>query len=156
VRDLLISAPIAPHAKGRPRTAIRGGSATVYTPKATKQWETALLLHAIRQIGRPGITEPVRVDCLFVLARPKRIRKSERQGLLWAPVRPDVDNLRKAVLDALSPLWTDDALVVCGDSLKCYAEAGEAPRVVIRIRAAGEHERAEVRAVELGLLEGCE
>jgi len=103
----------------------------MYTPKRTKQWETKAGIFA-----RAAITEklegPVRVDILAVLPRPKKYhRKKDHKGFLWATVRPDMDNIRKIVLDAMKDCWTDDSQVVAGATLKVYAEVGGEPRVEV-------------------------
>ena len=129
--DRTICVPMAPHAKQRARTT----KTHTYTPDATKDWEQAFAWHAKAILGNTYIDEPVRVDIVFALKRPQKIPKSAPRGLTWAPVRPDRDNLEKAVLDALKGHWRDDSLVVAGETLKCYAGVNQAPFVWVRIRS---------------------
>ena len=70
------------------------------------------------------MTCPVRVDIVAARARPKRMAPGP---LRVRPVKPDGDNVRKLVLDAMTPTWwTDDKIVVAGDTLSVYAETAEA------------------------------
>lgn len=147
--DVTIVVPMEPKPKGRPRVV----NGHAHTPAATRRWESSFAQHVAWSLPRTIIDEPVRVDLLFVLPRPARLlRKSNSDGLLWAPVRPDRDNLEKAVMDALRSSWRDDALVVCGEALKCYAERYGKPRVVLRIRSARDWDPRFVGLV-LGLVQ---
>ena len=88
--------------------------------------------------GRPPMVGPVGVDVRCVLARPKRLtRKADADGLLWAPKRPDVDNLVKTVLDGCAAAWGDDAQVVRLTATKVYAERDGAARTDVVIYALG-------------------
>jgi len=137
--DVWFSAPIAPHAKGRPRVATVGGQARAYTPAPTAKWERAFARLARPHRPDEKIDQPVRVDILAVRARPQKYnRKRDWPGLLWAAARPDADNYRKAVLDALSEFWRDDCLVVAGETWPVYAEIGGEPRTEVWIRSAPE------------------
>ena len=71
------------------------------------------------------------VDLVFVIKRPKRLRKGDRQ---YHDRRPDVDNMVKSVLDVL-PI-DDDARVVKITASKYYAAYGEDPKIELSIRSA--------------------
>ncbi len=135
--DITLNIPLPPVAKGRPR-AVPGpaGRPRMVTPTKTRSFEASVALVASEKAPRDIIEGPVRVDILAVMPRPKRLDQGKRHptGLVWAPVRPDADNIRKAVLDGLQTLWRDDAQVVAGDTVKVYAERLGRPRVVVRIR----------------------
>ena len=86
-----------PVPKQRPRTVWRGGKAITYTPERTKTWEAWVRAHALEHCIEPqdGYWD---VTLTFY-------RKSGRQV--------DIDNLSKAVLDALNGVvWNDDKQVV--------------------------------------------
>lgn len=144
--DVTLDIPMEPQPKARPRARVLpSGVATIYTPASTRKWEATVASLAAMQLPGTIIEGPVRVDVLAVMSRPKRLlRRNDPDGLVWAPTRPDGDNIRKAVLDALAPFWRDDAQVVCGDTLKVYAEKAGRPRTVVRIRTMS----------GIGLLEG--
>lgn len=127
--DFTFTVPLAPIGKGRPR--LSGGR--IHTPPKTSRWERDFAFVAAAFLPK-GITGPVRVDIWAVLPRPQSLcRRTDPDGPVWAPARPDVDNITKAVLDALQAHWTDDAQVVCGEPVKTYAPKGESPRVVVRV-----------------------
>lgn len=152
--DILIEAPLLPRGKGRPRASVVAGHAHIHTPAETRKWEAMLAELAREQLPAEVLESPVRVDVLAVEARPQRLLAAwvrprpegwhedgtrggclrEDPGLLWRPGKPDADNVRKAVLDALSTFWRDDKQVVRGDTLSAWAELRGRARVVVRIR----------------------
>tara|TARA_R100001244_G_scaffold130924_2_gene103516 strand:- start:9310 stop:9564 length:255 start_codon:yes stop_codon:yes gene_type:complete len=76
----------------------------------------------------------VRVEMLVVVARPKRLmRKSDPDGLIPNPRRPDLDNYVKGVLDGCACLWGDDAQVVELIASKRYSERDGEPRVEVMV-----------------------
>ena len=52
---------------------------------------------------------------------------------MWAPVKPDKDNIDKNVYDALRIAWRDDAQICAGNTFTAYAEMTGKPRVVVRL-----------------------
>lgn len=130
---VIFTVPLSPVSKGRPRVAVRGGKAHAYTPKKTKTFEASVAMVAATHI-KERYTGPLRVDILAVLPRPKRLmRAKDAEGLVWAPKRPDQDNLRKAILDGLATCYDDDAQVCAGQTFKVYAEKTGKSRTVIAI-----------------------
>ena len=86
-------------------------------------------------------TEPlngsVSVRVKFLMPRPKRLmRKKDDDGPIWATGKPDVDNLAKAVLDAmtLDGWWGDDAQVVDLRVSKCYHAKAGVPGANVSVR----------------------
>lgn len=134
--DILFEAPVVPMGKGRPRTAVVAGHARIFTPEKTERWESAFAAIAAQHAPEQTLDEPVRVDVLAVMPRPKRLmRRADPDGLVWCEAKPDADNVRKAVLDAMAAWWRDDAVVAAGQTVKVYAEKTGAPRVVVRVRS---------------------
>jgi Holliday junction resolvase RusA-like endonuclease len=97
----------------RPRVSTRGGFARAYVP-ATHP------VHAYRQsiaaaargagLGETG--EPLNVVIDAVFGRPKsHMNKSSLKATAPRLPRPDVDNIGKAVLDALQDVIGDDTMV---------------------------------------------
>ena len=133
MEPVILTIPLSPVAKGRPRVAVHGGKAHAYTPKKTRSFEAAVATIAAAHI-RQRFTGPLRVDIVAVLPRPKRLmRAKDDAGLVWAPKRPDADNLRKAVLDGLATCYDDDAQVVAGQTFKVYAEKTGKSRTIVAI-----------------------
>ena len=61
------------------------------------------------------------------------MRKKDPDKAIPAPVRPDLDNLAKAVLDALEGLaYDNDSQVIALDLRKLYPGKSEPPGVLIQ------------------------
>lgn len=80
---------------------------------------------------------PVVLECRFYLPRPQALmRKKDPAGSIWHTKKPDLDNLYKAVQDALvNLLWRDDNQVVSygPNHGKWYAEKDGRPRVELAL-----------------------
>ena len=97
----------------RPRVSTAGGFARAYVPKdhpvhAYRQ----SLAAAARGAGLTATGEPLNVVIDAVFERPKsHTNKSGVKADAPRLPRPDVDNIAKAVLDALQEVMGDDSLV---------------------------------------------
>jgi len=120
-----------PVAMGRPRMTKQGRA---YTPAKSREY----MNNAIDQItdhwgNKPQLAnEPLRVHLVFVHKRPKRITATER---VPKTTKPDIDNLIKMVLDALTKacIWTDDNIVTEICATDWYANEYEQPHVMYSI-----------------------
>ena len=118
-----------PVPKGRPRF----GNGRAYTPKRTKDYENALKA----LIKEQNITGPIEVTINAVFPRPQRLKpKKYPDGLILHTKRPDLDNIVKAVLDALNKTLQDDAQVCVIHAYKYYAERSGEPRTEVTIKEA--------------------
>ncbi|HNQ90986.1 MAG TPA: RusA family crossover junction endodeoxyribonuclease [Verrucomicrobiota bacterium] len=93
-----------PKAQPRPRAFVRGGRARVYDPGTAEGWKGQVALAARDHLPFKPIDLAVAVHLRFHMPRPRG--HYGRAGLkASAPEhhvgKPDVDNLAKAVLDAL-------------------------------------------------------
>ena len=108
-----------PKGQPRPKAFSRGGHARVYDPGTAEGWKGAV---AVGWKDRPLSCNPLpdaplHLELLFAMPRPKGHLNSK--GIIkesspdWHTSTPDVDNMAKAVMDALTHLsaWRDDALV---------------------------------------------
>jgi len=105
--------PGDPVPQPRPRVSTVGGFARAYVPKdhAVHPYRQAVALGA-RLAGLGQVTSPVGVIVDAVFARPKsHMNKSGVKATAPALPRPDVDNIAKAVLDALQDVMGDDTNV---------------------------------------------
>ena len=112
-----------------------------YVPKdhPVHAWKALIMKMALDQTFRnirwkshvsymEPLTGPISCNLRFWFprpkTRPKRIPKAlwDSGEAIWHDVKPDEDNLRKAVLDALSDvgLWKDDCQVCSGMTEKRY------------------------------------
>jgi Holliday junction resolvase RusA-like endonuclease len=129
--------PGQPVGKGRPRASVQRGRVRMRTPPKTAAWEAFAAAWArVAHRGRAPIEEAVGVEVVAVLTRPKRLmRKKDAAHRLIAPVKPDIDNVCKAAIDALvlAGVLADDNQVVELVASKWYAAKDEDPSVVIRV-----------------------
>lgn len=122
--------PMEPVAKGRPRMTSQGRP---YTPAKTAAYEKALKLFLKRGAGeRPPITGSLTCRISFVISRPKSVPFKKRAN---PTVKPDLDNLAKAVLDAANGiLWEDDAQICQLTVEKSYTwEAGRPGSILLEV-----------------------
>ena len=108
-----------PKAQPRVKAFVRGRHASVYTPDTADAWKAEVRRSALAKCSTPEpLTGPLSVKLTFFMPRPK-----SRKGDVWHTIKPDGDNLTKAVLDALTDagIWGDDAQVARQLVLKLYA-----------------------------------
>lgn len=89
-------------------------------PVGTAEWRGAIVdVVRNRLDGRPPERGPVAVRLVFAMPKPSKV-PDERAG--WPMVKPDVDKLARAVLDALTAAgaWADDAQVCDVRAVKHY------------------------------------
>lgn len=127
----------------RPRISMRGGFARAYTPADhpivafRKSVIAAALEVQTKASWHSSLGQTVRVRADFNFVRPKSHYRSGGRLKDDAPPlpRPDVDNLAKGVLDALTMagVWEDDVVVACLVASKRYVSAKLEPHTVIEI-----------------------
>lgn len=133
--------PITPVAKARPRV-VRDyqGRVHTFTPKKTKDFEARIKAAYLEKREEKGISKhPVALWCQFCFEPPKSWGKRKKEQavdkLIQKTSKPDIDNLLKAVMDALNGLaWVDDAQVVQIYAKKIYSQI---PRVEVKIEEVG-------------------
>jgi len=128
----------APQPKGSLRSLRTPSGATVTTASNTPTlgpWMDAIAAAAQTERGdHPPVTGPVSVTMTFSMARPK----TRGNARLHHVVRPDLDKLIRAVLDALTGvLFTDDSQVTSITAIKRYVQiAGyDVPGVIVRVES---------------------
>lgn len=144
--EIVIEVPGHPVGKGRARSVLRGYTTTAtgkrrpvighYTPEKTRTWEgiaRTLAMNAMR--SRLPMHDPVAIQLRITLPVPAGWPQWKRtlalEGGIAPTVKPDADNVEKAVKDALNGVvWHDDCQVVHCTKLKRY---GAAPGVHIII-----------------------
>lgn len=118
-----------PVGKARPRVTTAGGYARAYTPAATKAFEKEIAAAYQNKYKTPAFTdgEYLCLDVLIKMPMPKSFTKKQRaaalSGELLPAKKPDVDNIVKAICDALNnTCYTDDNQIVQLSAKKIYAE----------------------------------
>ena len=124
--------PGEPVPQPRPRVSTRGGFARAYVPaKHPVHAYRQAVASAAREAGVTATDEPLNVVIDAVFVRPKsHLRKAGVRPDAPTLPRPDVDNIAKAVLDALQDVIGDDTNVARLVVEKSY---GTEARTTVRI-----------------------
>lgn len=142
-RNLWVRVPLEPVAQPRHRVAVVGGKAHAYAAPRSHPIHTfkaAVALAASEAMQeRPPWEGPIAVDIEFVFARPASMRwKTKAMIRTWHQKRPDLDNIIKAVKDALTGVvWRDDSQVARLNVSKWTAGGEEAPHTNIAAQKLG-------------------
>ena len=132
-----------PVPKARPRATMARGHAQIYTPKTTADYEKKIAAAWKQQFGDTPMEGPLSVRIHFGLPIPRSASKKDKEAMLnleQKPTKkPDLDNLAKAVMDALNGIaYKDDDQIVTLLLRKFYFESP-----FIRIRITPEKEGEE-------------
>lgn len=132
--ELQFIVPGEPQGKGRPRF----GNGRTYTPAKTIEYERRIArkaAEAMRHFPHDLTTLPVRVRIDVYKGVAKSWTKAKRARALdgqEVPGKPDLDNVAKAVLDALNAVvYADDVQVVRLLVTKQYSME---PRLVVTVK----------------------
>ncbi len=127
-----------PTAKGRPRFSINGHA---YTPEQTRDAENMIRAQAKAAMLIAGaeiikdVPVAVRTDFYYAPLRSwskRKLAALETAGYFWKTTKPDVDNLKKLVLDAMNGVvYTDDALIAKSAETKRFRARGEGVLVTV-------------------------
>jgi Holliday junction resolvase RusA-like endonuclease len=128
MKNVIIHVDGVPKAQPRPRFTARGHA---YDPKTAEAWKCRIT----SEYRRAGVyfEGPVFLTATFTMPLAKRKGKSEEGR--YHCIRPDLDNLLKAVMDALTMAgaWRDDAQVSEVSVRKVYAGEGQRAGAVIQL-----------------------
>ncbi|HZK19518.1 MAG TPA: RusA family crossover junction endodeoxyribonuclease [Treponemataceae bacterium] len=130
-----------PYGKQRPRFS----NGRVYNPPRNREYEKWVQLNCRMKYKGNPITEPVIAEITAYYPIPKSYTKKQRQAILQGEllptVKPDADNIEKAIYDALNGIaYIDDSQIIDQRCRKVYAIDGK-PRVEVSIRAYNAQER---------------
>ena len=122
----------------------------IYTPSGTKgchtKWREAVWTAAQIILPDEPLDVPIVLTINIYVPRPGRMMaKKHFDGPIPHPVRGDIDNYAKAIMDALGPveatktkkgrrgLWTDDGLVFVAHLSKWYTARDNGPGAYVLI-----------------------
>lgn len=100
-------------------------------------YKQAIKFEAMQAIaGRGPLSGPLSVEIQFIMPRPKSIVWKRKEMIReWHWGRPDIDNLQKALFDALNGVaWNDDGQVCELDVIKIIAAGDEPVGVYFRCK----------------------
>ncbi len=139
-----------PKPQGRPRAFIPKAAkpkgkkkpkkvhARVFNPATAEKWKSDIVVAGEPFRPEVPIDNPVEVSLVFWMPRPQRLmREADPEGPVWytAKNHDDIDNLVKAVLDALTHdgWWRDDSQVCRIFATKMYHAKIGSPGAQIKI-----------------------
>jgi len=143
------SAPILFFARGLPKAQPRPRATSfrskdgrrrtrVYDAGSADAWKAEVVAAGRPHRPRQPLAGPLTVHLTFYLPRPGRLqRRKDPDGPIPHDVKPDKDNLEKAVLDALTgdSWWNDDCQVFAGHTEKYYAAKADDPGCLVEVIA---------------------
>jgi Holliday junction resolvase RusA-like endonuclease len=107
-----------------------------FTRPETRAWKQTVATYARSAMrGAVPLNGPLKLELAFLLpippSWPNWKREAAERGQIAPTVKPDLDNLEKAVKDAMNKIvWIDDAQVIRCEKEKAFSAR---PRVVITI-----------------------
>lgn len=137
MNSLTFTVPGQPVAKGRPKFARQGGFVRAYTPEKTVAYETLVKLAAGEAMaGAPPMQGAISLTLRLYVAIPKSTTKRDRAaieaGRFLPTKKPDIDNVLKAITDAMNGIvYDDDAQIVTGLIAKTYSDTPRAEVTVM-------------------------
>lgn len=118
--------------QGRPRFSARGGFVRAYDPKKSSEGKSAVRLvaqEAIKTQGwaYPSPDMPISVGIISYrkigTGRQRWFWKAASMGLVVPLSKPDVDNVEKLILDAMTGVvYPDDKQVFCVTNSKTFSD----------------------------------
>jgi Holliday junction resolvase RusA-like endonuclease len=108
-----------PVAQGRPKFFRRGNFVGAYDPGKSKTWKEDIKVQVLSQMkAGPVILEgPLMLQLVFRMTRPVSLPKK----VIHHTKKPDIDNLQKAVKDALKGIcYKDDSQIIEVTARKVY------------------------------------
>lgn len=152
MREIRLTVPAVPVPQPRARATSIGGSARMHEVTSIKQADGSRKPHAIvafkatvrlafeAAYSGPPHAGPVTIGVRFLMPRPKSMIWKTRPmpRVPHARAKCDIDNLAKAVMDALTGLaWVDDDQIWSATLIKQYAAGDEQPHCELVIRLEG-------------------
>lgn len=135
LKEINFTVPGEPRGKGRPRFSRSGHT---YTDSETRAYENKIIAYYRKAHGAFHFPNGafISVDVVAYLPIPKSATKAQRAGMEAGTIlpsrKPDVDNIEKAVLDALNGIAYKDDARVCRTS--CRKFYGSEPRLEITVK----------------------
>ena len=139
MQKLMFEIPGSPIGQGRPKFSTINGHAKAYDPEKSRNYKAYVKLLATQAMKDNGFNMIEGPCCLDIMAffevpksKSKKFKERALLGLERPTKKPDIDNIVKALQDALNGLaYKDDSSIVFLSVAKCYSEV---PRVEVILR----------------------
>lgn len=127
---------------GNPYRSKKTGRVVInqYSPKKTKDWEKEIAWQAKKHMPKIPWSGPIRVDREYIMPRTKKLMtgKWAKIDFILHIVKPDIDNLDKALWDSLQGLlFVGDQQICLGLHVKRYTRPGEEPGIIAKFTLLG-------------------
>ncbi|MDY6396084.1 MAG: RusA family crossover junction endodeoxyribonuclease [Bacteroidales bacterium] len=127
-----------PKPQARPKVfhrTLKSGKPFVSTYSPKTDWFHLVYTESLKQkeMLKNRLVGALELNIIFCMPIPKSISKKKRLDLHYVTKKPDLDNLVKAVMDAINNvgLWEDDSQIARIYASKIYSEE---PRCMIGIK----------------------
>jgi Holliday junction resolvase RusA-like endonuclease len=135
---IFFTVPGNPKPQGRPVFARHGKFVQTYDPATSRDFKSKVAFFARIAMQKEGLslfTEAVVVRADFYFVRPKRLLKKKIQAdAILHDKKGDLDNLLKAIFDAMNGIvWKDDGQVCVVGARKFYCEKDREPRTEVEV-----------------------
>ena len=140
-----------PIGKARPRVTVRGPFAHAYTPKKTKSYENMIKNEYLNKYGYSNILEgPLEAQIAAYFPIPKSSSKSLKKKMILNQYKhtnkPDIDNVQKAILDALNGVaYSDDSQIIKITGQKFYSST---PRIELKLKEIKHDDSYKINVLE--------
>ena len=132
--------PGEPCAQGRPRFSVIRGHAVAFDPAKSKNYKSFVKMLAMAAMDEQEwrynefpLRLRIQVFQSIPKSKSKKFREAALNGLEYPTVKPDVDNVAKTIMDALSGVvYKDDKQIIQLDITKNYAD--QEPHVIVGIQ----------------------
>jgi Holliday junction resolvase RusA-like endonuclease len=120
--------PGEPVGQGRPRTSVRNGRAIIYKPQRSKDYERVVSEAAAEAIGgEKPFNGALKLTVYVHRQLPPGASKKDKAAMLAGDIlptkKPDLDNVLKAIADALTGVvWEDDRQVTNIMAMSRYSD----------------------------------
>lgn len=117
-----------PKPQARPRMFRRGSFVSTYSPKT--KWFSDVVKASkekkqlMKECGLNQFVKEIALELVFNMPIPKNTSKKKRAMLKFVTKKPDIDNLAKAVMDAIGKveIWRDDSQIAILKASKVYSD----------------------------------
>ncbi len=124
-----------PRGKERPRMCIKNGKTFVFTPRATRNYETRLAIFVEKLMRKKNFKTfppqtPIKCEITAIYPVFKNLKRSDENFTKPAIQKPDADNVLKIIFDGLNGILYDDDAQICNIFFtKVY---GEEPKIIAK------------------------
>ncbi len=106
-----------------------------YMDEKYREWRELAMPYFLQAAPESALVGPLQLTLVVVLPFRKGDRRKSYVPRAWAPVKPDMDNVRKAIQDCAEAAgwFKNDSQIVRSVGEKVRAAQGEEPSISVRV-----------------------